>query len=97
MRYALLRVKRTTCHVVLSVLAGDVVLVLKEKPHPTFQRTGTSTQLHNCPVLSSLLAPGNDLVHTATISLSAALTGTTVTVTHLDKRVLSIPINEVVR
>jgi DnaJ-class molecular chaperone len=57
---------------------ADVVLVLKEKPHPWFQRQG------------------NDLVFTARVSLAAALTGSTVSVTHLDKRVLPIAVNEIV-
>jgi len=63
---------------IAGIGTGDVTLLLKEKPHPTFQRQG------------------NDLIYVARVSLAAALTGTTVTLTHLDKRVLSIPVNEIV-
>ena len=39
---------------------------------------------------------GNDLIHTATISLSDALTGCEITLLTLDGRVLNIPINDIV-
>lgn len=58
---------------------GDVVFVLKEKPHPRFVRAK------------------NDLVYTASINLSQALTGCIVEVKMLDGRVLPIPITEIVK
>jgi DnaJ-class molecular chaperone len=56
----------------------DVILALREKPHPSFTRQG------------------NDLIFTARVSLASALTGSTVSVTHLDRRVLPIAVNEIV-
>lgn len=56
---------------------GDVVLVLREKPHPRFVRRG------------------NDLVYTAKLSLLQALTGCVLPVETLDRRVLSVGVNEV--
>lgn len=58
---------------------GDVVFVLKEKPHPRFVRAK------------------NDLVYTASINLAEALTGATVEVMTLDRRVLPIPITQIVK
>lgn len=56
---------------------GDVVFVLRTKPHPRFVRRG------------------NDLVYTAPLSLAQALTGTTLSIETLDRRVLPIALNEV--
>lgn len=58
---------------------GDLVLVIKEKPHPRFRRDK------------------NDLVFTASISLLQALSGTVVEVPMLDGRVLSVPVNDIVK
>lgn len=56
---------------------GDVIFVLRTKPHPRFTRRG------------------NDLVYTAPLTLLAALTGTTLSIETLDRRVLPIALNEV--
>jgi len=58
---------------------ADVVLLLREKPHPLLTRRG------------------NDLVFNARVSLSQALTGCTVNVETLDRRVLPVPVTEIVR
>jgi DnaJ-class molecular chaperone len=58
--------------------SGDVILNLREKPHPFFKRRG------------------NDLEHTATITLAQALIGCTVPVRTLDGRVLPISVSEIV-
>ena len=58
---------------------GDVVLKLREKPHPFFKRNG------------------NDLEHTATISLSQALIGCTVPIRTLDGRVIPISVSDIVK
>lgn len=57
--------------------AGDVVFVVRTKPHPRFVRRG------------------NDLVHTARLSLLQALTGATLDIETLDRRVIPVALNEV--
>ncbi len=63
---------------------GDVVLVVAQKEHATFQRMRHNSQ---------------DLVIQKDISLREALTGVSFTVKHLDGRLLHItsPVGEVVR
>jgi len=56
---------------------GDVVFVVRTKPHPRFVRRG------------------NDLVHTARLSLLQALTGATLDIETLDRRVIPVALNEV--
>jgi DnaJ family protein B protein 13 len=56
---------------------GDVVFVLRTKPHPRFTRRG------------------NDLVFVANLTLSQALTGATIDVETLDRRVIPVALNEV--
>jgi len=58
--------------------AGDVIFLLKQKPHSHFTRRGA-----------------NDLVFIANISLSQALIGTTLEIPTLDRRILSIALNEI--
>jgi DnaJ family protein B protein 13 len=58
--------------------AGDVVLRLRERPHPFFKRKG------------------NDLQHTAQITLSQALIGCTVPVRTLDGRIIPISVSDIV-
>lgn len=57
--------------------AGDIILALKEQPHPRFTRQG------------------NDLHYTAKLSLNQALTGCTVEVQTLDRRVLPIAVSDI--
>ena len=56
---------------------GDIVFLLKTKPHPRFVRRGA------------------DLVYTAQLSLLQSLTGATLDIETLDRRILPIGINEV--
>lgn len=55
---------------------GDIVFILRTKPHPRFTRRG------------------NDLVFLANITLLQALTGTTLDVETLDRRVIPVALNE---
>jgi len=59
-----------------GVEPGDVIFVLKQKPHEVFKRSG------------------KDLYMEHTITLIEALAGTSLTVTHLDKRVLLVKTTE---
>jgi len=61
-----------------GVETGDVVFVLRQKPHPRFTRRGAT-----------------DLVLRAKLTLLQALTGTTLDVETLDRRVIPVALNEV--
>lgn len=61
-----------------NVTAADLVIIIDEKAHSTFQRDG------------------NDLIYKARVPLLQALLGTTVNVTTLDGRNLTIPVPAVI-
>ena len=64
-----------------NTIPADIVFVVKDKPHKTFRRDPQSC----------------DLLHTANITLTEALTGTDIELNTLDDRLLRIPINDIVR
>eukprot|EP00884_Botryococcus_braunii_P017249 jgi/Botrbrau1/4207/Bobra.0044s0011.1 len=61
-----------------NVTPADLVFIIEEKPHPTFQRDG------------------NDLIYKARVPLIEALTGTTINLTTLDGRNLSLPFRDII-
>lgn len=56
---------------------GDIVFLLKQKPHPRFTRRGC------------------DLVYVAPLTLQQALTGATLDIETLDRRIIPVGLNEV--
>jgi hypothetical protein len=57
--------------------AGDIVFLLRAKPHPRFTRRG------------------NDIVFTARLTLLQALTGATLAIETLDRRIIPIGLSEI--